>query len=133
MKSRTPGAGQAYLGAYTDDSGEWLDGGREYTLHIPADPPAKRFWSVTAYDAGTRALVDNDQQRGATVGHGIASCSPTPDGSVDLHFGPASPSGREANWVQTVPGRHWFAYLRLYGPLQPYFDRSWKPGDITAS
>ncbi len=40
MKSQTPGPGQAYLGGYTDAAGEWLDGGRDYTLHVPADPPA---------------------------------------------------------------------------------------------
>src|SRR4051812_43440922 len=54
MKSQTPGAGQAYLGSYTDASGEWLDGGATYTLQVPADPPAKLFWSATVYDAWTR-------------------------------------------------------------------------------
>ena len=38
MKSQTPGAGQAYLGAYTDADGAWLDGGRDYTLHVPGRP-----------------------------------------------------------------------------------------------
>ena len=64
MKSQTPGVGQAYLGAYTDADGEWLDGGRAYTLHVPADPPAKLFWSATVYDVDTRCLIDNEQQRG---------------------------------------------------------------------
>ncbi|MER5707645.1 hypothetical protein [Streptomyces sp. NPDC002122] len=44
---------------------------------------------------------------------------------------PEPPASGETNWVQTVPGRHWFAYTRFYGPLVPYFDRSWKLGDIT--
>jgi hypothetical protein len=35
------------------------------------------------------------------------------------------------DWVHTLPGRHWFSYFRLYGPLESYFDRSWKLGDIT--
>ena len=55
MKSQTPGAGQAYLGSYTDAAGDWLDGGQDYTLHIPADVPAKLFWSVTVYDIGPAA------------------------------------------------------------------------------
>ena len=55
------------------------------------------------------------------------------DGSVDLHFGPTPPAGGDSNWVQTVPGQHWFCYMRFYGPLAPYFDRSWKLGDITAA
>ena len=55
MKSQTRGAGQAYLGAYTDRDGRWLDGGQTYTVHIPADPPAKLFWSLTVYDVDTAA------------------------------------------------------------------------------
>jgi hypothetical protein len=48
-----------------------------------------------------------------------------------LFFGPTEPSSGEANWVQTIPERHWFSYFRLYGPLETYFDHSWKLGDIT--
>jgi len=130
MKSRTPGAGQAYLGAYTDAEGEWLDGAAEYRLHVPADPPAKLFWSMTVYDAWTRCLIDNDQQRGDR-GSRDSDVVSNEDGSVDLWFGPTAPEGRESNWIQTIPGRHWFSYFRFYGPLEPYFDRSWKLGDIT--
>ena len=132
MKSQTPGVGQAYLGAYTDADGEWLDGARDYTLHVPADPPAKLFWSATVYDIDTRCLIDNDQQRGdrGSRDHDLRHNA---DGSVDLYFGPTAPAGNETNWVQTIPGRHWFSYFRLYGPLQPYFDRTWKLDDITAT
>jgi hypothetical protein len=130
MKSQTPGAGQAYLGAYTDAGGDWLDGGRHYTLHVPADPPAKLFWSATVYDIDTRCLIDNDQQRG-DHGSRDPELVANQDGSVDLFFGPTEPSSGEANWVQTIPDRHWFSYFRLYGPLETYFDHSWKLGDIT--
>jgi len=129
MKSQTPGKGQAYLGAYTDCDGSWLDGGASYTLHVPADPPARLFWSATVYDAATRCLIDNDQQRGDR-GSLDEDLKHEADGSVNLYFGPAAPPGRESNWVQTIPGRHWFCYVRFYGPLEPYFDRSWKLGDI---
>jgi hypothetical protein len=53
------------------------------------------------------------------------------DGSVDLYFGPSAPKGFENNWVQTVPGKHWFIYFRLYAPTEAYFDKSWKLDDIT--
>jgi hypothetical protein len=129
MKSQTPGKGQAYLGAYTDGDGGWLNGSAGYTLHVPADPPARLFWSATVYDAATRCLIDNDQQRGDR-GSRDEDLKREPDGSVVLYFGPAAPPGRESNWVQTIPGRHWFCYVRFYGPLEPYFDRSWKLGDI---
>ena len=29
-----------------------------------------------------------------------------------------------------MPGKKWFAILRLYGPLEPWFDKTWIPGDI---
>ncbi|MGO4593034.1 DUF1254 domain-containing protein [Leifsonia sp. 2TAF2] len=130
MKSRTPGAGQAYLGSYTDSDGDWLDGGRNYTLHVPADVPAKLFWSATVYDAASRCLIDNEQQRGDR-GSRDTDVVVNDDGSVDLFFGPEAPEAGESNWVQTIPGAHWFSYFRFYGPLEPYFDRSWKLGDIT--
>lgn len=132
MKSRTPGVGQAYLGAYTDAAGAWLDGGSAYTLHVPANPPAKLFWSVTVYDSWTRCLIDNDQQRGDR-GSRDADLVANSDGSVDVHFGPTPPATGATNWIQTIPGKHWFSYFRFYGPLAPYFDRSWKLGDITAA
>ncbi|MBL4558388.1 MAG: DUF1214 domain-containing protein [Rhodobacteraceae bacterium] len=53
-----------------------------------------------------------------------------PDGSIDLYFGPEAPEGKDANWIQTVPGKGWFTALRLYGPLEPWFDRTWRPGEI---
>jgi hypothetical protein len=130
MKSQTPGMGQAYLGSYTDVHGQWLDGSRHYHLHVPADPPAKLFWNVTVYDVTTRCLIDNEQQRGDR-GSRDPDVVANDDGSVDLFFGPSAPEGGEANWVQTIPGRHWFSYFRLYGPLEPYFDRTWTLGDIT--
>jgi hypothetical protein len=132
MKSQTPGVGQAYLGSYADSNGDWLDGGSSYTLHVPADPPAKLFWSATVYDVWTRCLIDNEQQRGDR-GSRDADLVANDDGSVDLFFGPTAPEGKESNWVQTIPGRHWFSYFRFYGPLEAYFDRSWKLGDITPS
>ncbi|MQY30514.1 DUF1254 domain-containing protein [Nocardia aurantia] len=132
MKSTIPGVGQAYLSTYTDADGNWLDGGAAYVLHIPADPPATLFWSVTVYDASTRCLIDNEQQRGDR-GSRDTELVAREDGSVDVYFGPTPPPAGETNWIQTIPGKHWFSYFRLYGPLESYFDRSWKLGDITRS
>ena len=39
-------------------------------------------------------------------------------------------AGKEGQWIKTTPGKGWFTYLRLYGPEQPAFDGSWKPGDF---
>src|SRR5689334_2192177 len=129
MSHPTAGLGQAYLGAYTDNDGQWLDGGRDYRLIVPPDPPAQQFWSVCAYDSLTRTIPHNPTKIAE-----ISSRIPPvvePDGSVELRFGPQPPAGAiRSNWIQTVPGRAWFAYLRLYAPTERYFDRSWPLEDI---
>lgn len=52
------------------------------------------------------------------------------DGSVDVWFGPEAPAGKENNWIKTVPGKSWNMILRLYYPLESWFNRSWRPGEI---
>ena len=49
------------------------------------------------------------------------------DRSVDVYFGPKAPAGKENNWVQTIPGKGWNTLLRLYGPLEPWFNKTWRP------
>ena len=51
------------------------------------------------------------------------------DGSFDIYFGPKAPKGMENNWIQTIPGKAWNTIFRLYGPLQPFYDKTWKPSD----
>jgi len=52
------------------------------------------------------------------------------DGSIELYLGPTAPAGKESNWLATVPGKGYFAILRLYSPLEPALDGRWKPGDL---
>jgi len=131
MVTKTPGVGQAYLGAYQDKDGNWFDGGKAYTLHVPGDAPAKLFWSVTVYDSLQRVLIDNGKDIADKSSR--SDINKNADGSVDIYFGPDAPQGHEKNWIPTVPGKAWFAYFRLYGPLQPYFDKTWKLPDIEAA
>jgi len=128
MISKTPNEGQAYLGEYSDKDGNWFEGSKSYRLHVPANAPAKNFWSLTVYDTKTRCLIENPQKRADRSSRD--ELQRNPDGSIDLYFSPSAPHGHESNWVQTVPGRHWFAYFRLYGPTEQYFDKSWKMQDI---
>jgi hypothetical protein len=51
-------------------------------------------------------------------------------GSTDLHLGPTAPAGKDRNWLATVPGKGYFAVLRLYGPTEAAINKNWKPGDI---
>ncbi len=129
MVSKTPGLGQTYLGAYTDQAGNWLAGGKNYRLHLGSEPPAKQFWSMTLYDIDSRCLLDNPQRKADLSSR--QDLKKNADGSIDLYFGPKAPAGLESNWVQTVPGKQWFSYFRLYGPTEAYFDKSWKLDDIT--
>jgi hypothetical protein len=75
------------------------------------------------------AELQTDQQF-PSIGSQKAGITTNPDTSVDVYFGPKAPAGKESNWVQTWPGRGWNVILRLYGPLQPWFDKTWKPGEI---
>lgn len=128
MAPKRPGPSSAYLGAYKDKAGKWLDGGASYRLRIPPNPPIKLFWSVTVYDVDTRALILNEQK----VADRSSRMDPrkNADGSVDIYCGPKAPAGFEKNWIPTVPGKNWFAYFRLYQPTGPYFDRSWPLPDF---
>jgi hypothetical protein len=128
MMGRTVGFGQVYLEASKDRDDHWLDGGKTYQLHVPPNAPVKQFWSFTVYDNESRCFVDTSEQPDRSSRDNIAK---NPDGSVDLFFGPKAPAGKPAtNWIETLPGRGWFTYFRLYGPTQPYFDRTWVLPDI---
>ena len=52
------------------------------------------------------------------------------DGSYDIYFGPTAPKGFENNWLETIPGKGWFVALRMYGPLEPWIEKTWRPGEI---
>jgi hypothetical protein len=129
MALKMVGIGSQYAVAALDSEDNYLDGAKSYKLNIPANPPAKNFWSITAYDTQTRSMLQTDQQFPA-IGSNSAGIQKNADGSYDLYFGPKAPSGKESNWVQTVPGKGWFTILRLYGPLEPWFNKTWQPGDI---
>ena len=122
------GKGSQYIAGYRDVSGAYLDGGKNYKLHLPPNVPAKEFWSVTLYDPSTRSQLQTDQAFPSVNSQGNPDANA--DGSVDVYFGPTAPAGKEKNWVKTIPGKGWSTLVRFYGPLKPYFDQTWKPDDI---
>jgi hypothetical protein len=128
MVEKHVGAGSQYLTTPRDASGAFLDGAKAYRLHIPANIPVKNFWSVVAYDADTRSILRNGQPFPSISTY--TGPQANADGSIDVYFGPAAPTGREKNWIQTTPGKGWFTLFRFYGPLEPFFDKTWKPDDI---
>ena len=131
MAVQIPGAGSNYAMEYTDNNGDVLKGSENYVLHLPANIPAKNFWSVTIYDPQTRSQLQTDQKY-PSKNNKRDKLVFNKDGSIDLYFGPEKPKDKKkaANWIETVPGKGWFAVLRLYGPLEPWFEKTWKPDDI---
>jgi hypothetical protein len=128
MVAKTVGVGSQYAGAFRDADGNYLDGSKNYKLKLPKGVPAKDFWSIVVYDNQTRSMLQTDQQFPSLNSHrGVKA---NPDGSYDIFFGPKAPKGKESNWIQTVPGKGWNVLLRLYGPLEPWFEKTWRPGEI---
>jgi len=123
------GRGSQYAVATADKNGIPFDGAKNYRLNIPANVPAKDFWSFVVYDPQTRSELQTGQAL-PSKNNKREKLTTNPDGSVDLFIGPKAPAGKEANWVQSVPGKGWFGIFRLYGPLEPWFDKKWKPGEI---
>jgi hypothetical protein len=123
MMVKMVGLGSQYAWTEHDATGAYLDGAKTYRLHLPAGIPAKDFWSVLVYDPQTRSMLQTDQQF-PSLSSQKADIAVNPDTSVDVYFGPEPPAGQEANWVQTIPGKGWFTALRLYGPLEAWFDQS---------
>lgn len=129
MDTKIVGEGSIYPWTALDARNQPLDGGKNYRLRLPPNVPAKNFWSVIVYSGQTRSMVQTDQQF-PSLSSQNKSLQLNADGSVDVYFGPKPPAGKESNWVQTIPGETWFTILRLYGPLEPWFNRTWRPGEI---
>jgi hypothetical protein len=123
------GVGSQYAYTAEDSTGAWLEGGKSYTLTLPKAIPAKNFWSLVAYDTQTRSLLHTDDPY-PSVNSLSDDVQVEDNGDTVIYFGPQAPAGKEANWIQTVPGKGWWATLRLYGPLEPWFDKSWRPGEV---
>ena len=130
MCMRLTGIGSQYIYAMRDSQGVYFDGARNYRLTLPPDIPESRFWSVILDDCQTRSMLQTDQHL-PRLGSQSGTVETNPDGSTDIYFGSDScRAERSPNWLQTVPGKGWWTILRLYNPLQPFFDKSWRPSEI---
>ena len=128
MISQIPGKGAKYLIAFTDSDDTPLSGGASYRLKLPPNLPAANFWSVTLYEAENASGLANGQPFPSLGSRDKPAQNA--DGSIDLYLGPKAPDGKASNWLATVPGKGYFAILRLYSPTEPAIDKSWKPSDI---
>jgi hypothetical protein len=133
MCMRLTGVGSQYIVAFKDSEGLALDGAKRYRVTLPPDIPAARFWSLTLYDNQTRSMLQTPQRfpRAGSQAYPTPAASADADGSTTVTFAPERPSDSpEGNWIQTTEGKGFFVILRLYSPLQPYFDKSWRPSEI---
>ena len=129
MFRRSAGAGSLYWLGLRDGAGAFLDGSKTYKLAVPLPVPAKLFWSVTIYDPNTRSEIKTPKGKAAL--RSLVELQDAADSkSMDLYFGPSAPAGQTIRWIQTIPGKGWFTYFRIYGPERPAFDGSWRPGDF---
>ena len=129
MASPKLGQGAAYVYTARDGKGEYLDGSKNYKVTLPPNIPAKRFWSFNVYDNQHRSFLETDQKT-AGLDSNLPAVKKNADGSVTVWFGPKAPAGQEGNWVQTWPGKGYNVIFRLYGPMEGWFDKSWRPGDL---
>ena len=112
-----------------DSRGNLLEGGKKYKLHLPSNIPASDFWSIIVYDPLSRLMI-HTSQAWPSVFTNMKNLKYNPDGSVDAWFGPEFIEGKNNNWVKTIPGKKWYLILRLYYPLESWFNKKWQPGAI---
>jgi hypothetical protein len=133
MCMRLTGVGSQYLVANVDAAGEPFDGAKTYRVRLPKDIPAARFWSLNLYDNQSRSLLQTEQlyPRAGSQEYPSPAAEAEADGSIVVYCSPARPDGVAAgNWIETDPERGWFVILRLYSPLQPFFDKTWRAGEF---
>lgn len=129
MEAKMVGKGSQYAVGIVDSNGNPLDGGKNYRLHLLPNIPVKDFWSAIVYDNQTRSMLQTDQAF-PQVSSQDKGLLVNADGSVDVYFGPKAPAGKAQNWIQTIPGKGWNMLFRLYGPLEPWFDKTWRLSEI---
>ncbi|MFZ6745800.1 DUF1254 domain-containing protein [Undibacterium sp. JH2W] len=114
-----------YPSASVDSQNRPLDGSKRYQLHFPPDqlPPARAFWSVTAYGAND-FLIDNSIQR-----HAIGSrdaLAMNEDGSLDLYIQAFAPPDKwQTNWLPVKQGQGFVLNARLYWPMPAALEGRW--------
>ena len=131
MVFKMVGLGSQYAYAMVDSEDNYLHGDKYYTLNIPANAPAKNFWSIVMYDPQTRSELQTDQPF-PSISSQRTPLVKNEDGSITIYVGPENhaPEDKKANWLQSRANKGFFVAFRLYGPLEPWFNKTWIPGDF---
>ncbi|MCP4823552.1 MAG: DUF1254 domain-containing protein [Shimia sp.] len=121
------GGGTFYLTGLRDQNGDMYDPSATYKLNVPADTPAKDFWSVIVYSMETKSFIRNVDRVGLSS-RDADTMQANDDGSYDIYFGPTAPKGLENNWIPTT--EDYFLLFRLYGPEKGWLESGWMLGDM---
>ncbi len=122
------GVGQFYLIVIKDKAGQRMDGANTYRLHVPPNVPVEQYWSVTAYDRDSHALIKGVDR--ASRASNNTEVQANADGSVDIFIGPKPPAGKDGNWLPTDPQRAFELMFRLYAPTKALFEKTWTLHDV---
>ena len=131
MAAQMPeGKGSRYQTTYKDSEGRPLDGNNTYKLNVLPNVPVALFWAVTVYDPWTRSEIQTQPYPSIS-----SQMTPAPqanaDGSIDIYFSNDKPKGvSDSNWVKTIPDQGFFVYIRYYGPLKAFNEKTWIPNDV---
>jgi hypothetical protein len=129
MAVSIPGKGSDYAMSFVDANKKPMDGSKTYKVHLPPNVPVNNFWAFTIYDTQTRSMLQTDQPK-PSVGSQTEGFKVNADGSMDVYFSQKAKEGFEGIWLQTIPGKSWFTIFRLYGPLEPWLDKTWRPSEV---
>lgn len=116
MVAKMVGLGSQYAMITQGSNSDAFDGAKTYELKIPANLPAKDFWSIVVYDPQTRSELQTSSpfpSKNSETRNMVANV----DGSIDIYLAPEAPKGKENSWIETVPQKYWIPLLRLYSPL----------------
>ena len=117
-----------YLMSLADSEGRPLEAAKTYKLHVPADVPVKQFWALIVYDYATWAFIYNPLERVGLSSYDKSTMKVSPDGSVDIYFGPKAPAGLEANWIPTE-GKRPVPCMRIYSGDEAFWNKTFKMPD----
>jgi len=120
------GSSTAYLMLTKDADGEPLKGDRNYTLTVPANVPAKQFWSVLVYDVATASYIREADPIGLASSENPKM---NDDGTCAIYFGPKTLNDG-VNYLPTGNADNYFLLFRFYGPKEAYNNDSWMLSDM---
>ncbi|MEP4076324.1 DUF1214 domain-containing protein [Haloferula sp.] len=115
-----------YIKGALDGKGRTFNGSHDYTITIPADVPAKRFWSMLTYATKDGTYIRESDRIG--IASNEEDIVKNKDGSTTLTW--SSNSEGKQNCMPVIAGEEFFLLFRLYGPEEAFFDKSFVLPDV---